>query len=171
MQASRSILAFVKGSKVSIRSSVLEFRFLALVFGLRQILIARALGARIPRFCHLPVTLAKEGGKISKRKQGLQPPVTFAMSSVEQQQHQQQQPHVVATSTRNASATEAPAAESSASGTPEASSGGKLTDYTIRGLRMRGFHPEAVADCLRGHHLGDMQIRGYVALRSSIHFP
>ncbi|OEH77364.1 putative glutamyl-tRNA synthetase [Cyclospora cayetanensis] len=34
-----------------------------------QMLVGRALGAPLPRICHLPVMIAKEGGKISKRAQ------------------------------------------------------------------------------------------------------
>ncbi|KAL8427821.1 hypothetical protein Efla_005429 [Eimeria flavescens] len=107
-----------------------------------QILIAQALNAPIPRFCHLPVILAKEGGKISKRSQDAHRGVGGA-PALSEQQH----PSTIDAVRKAASDCEAASATT-------ATNNSCFADYTIRGLRMRGFHPEAVIACLKGHHVG-----------------
>ncbi|CDJ42715.1 glutamyl-tRNA synthetase, putative [Eimeria tenella] len=83
-----------------------------------QLLVGRALGAPTPVFCHLPIIKAREGGKVSKRKQ-----------------------------LRSASRCNG---RGSNSGNNSRNSSG--SDYTIRGLRLCGYHPEAIVEFLRGHH-------------------
>ncbi|KAL8275671.1 hypothetical protein Esti_000234 [Eimeria stiedai] len=115
-----------------------------------QILLAHALGAPIPRFCHLPVMLAKEGGKISKRKQ-LSDCAFEATSS----SSKDRRPHSCSTSSATTAGWKAAPREAASSST--------LSDYTIQGLRMRGYHPEAVVSCLRGHHLEGVQMAGHLS--------
>ncbi|KAL8436479.1 hypothetical protein ACSSS7_001685 [Eimeria intestinalis] len=115
-----------------------------------QILLARALGAPIPRFCHLPVMLAKEGGKISKRKQVSQRAHEATSSSLKTREH-------LACDTSSATT---PGSKAAAC---EAATSTSLCDYTIQGLRTRGYHPEAVVTCLKGHHLEGTQVAGQVS--------
>ncbi|XP_026189951.1 uncharacterized protein LOC34619669 [Cyclospora cayetanensis] len=96
-----------------------------------QMLVGRALGAPLPRICHLPVMIAKEGGKISKRAQSGSAGTVACGSSTDR--------------------------KTSRSG---GSSSTSVNDYTVRGLRMRGFHHEAVAEYLRGHHIGELNQKG-----------
>ncbi|KAL8449174.1 hypothetical protein Emag_003694 [Eimeria magna] len=112
-----------------------------------QILLAHALEAPIPRFCHLPVMLAKGGGKISKRKQ-----ISHRALEATSLSSEDRQPLSCDTSSATTVGLKADAGEAASSST--------LTDYTIRGLRMRGYHPEAVVTCLKGHHLEGAQMAG-----------
>ncbi|KAL8451947.1 hypothetical protein Emed_001682 [Eimeria media] len=96
-----------------------------------QILLARALRAPILRFCHLPVMLAKEGGKISKRKQ-----ISHHALETTSLSFRDRQSLFCDTSSATTAGSKVAAGEVASSST--------LTDYTIQGLRRRGYHPEAV---------------------------